>query len=476
MNGACGKLLDYNADDLRIDADANSRQPLRDPLVNNWLRNNQSIHNLTPIDRTDFFRSKLKRCKSNISSKVLHCHILPKNVKIMEYTTIKNGVDARLSIICHNESGFYNITKTAKLVYKLKCEVGRNSCQPTKPQQPSVQHERGPRVNQWFSNNQTKELFQACGKLLDYNADDLRIDVSTGPNDYRGTYVHPDLYDHFIAWIDPQYALLISMILKKYHAEANKKVMQEKDDKIDQLLYDNKTLLNKLDKQSEKIDQQSDEIRELLGYAKQTTSTLHEVQDTLTETKEEIKLAKTYLEEKSFTSTKNPSDKKKHHYFGATTYFVADVQHVKFVSGQKSYVDRTIHNLIVNDKHKIIIKPFYNANGIDLRQNAHEEFGKRRSERIKHINIKNALVDLEFNENLKKEIRVYNKANPENKRRYSSEKQTTRVVKVGDISIKFSKLSFTYNPNPYITFVEVLQIIKDVNGITQESPLSSDTE
>ena len=37
-----------------------------------------------------------------------------------DFTTLKNGIDTRLEIIQHIETGFYNITKTANLVYDLK--------------------------------------------------------------------------------------------------------------------------------------------------------------------------------------------------------------------------------------------------------------------------------------------------------------------------------------------------------------------
>ncbi len=37
----------------------------------------------------------------------------------MSFTTIKNGIDARVPILRHDESGFYNITKTATMIHQL---------------------------------------------------------------------------------------------------------------------------------------------------------------------------------------------------------------------------------------------------------------------------------------------------------------------------------------------------------------------
>ena len=124
----------------------------------------------------------------------------------------------------------------------------------------------------------------------------------------------------------------------------------------------------------------------------------------------------------------------------------------------------------------MIVKPFYNANGIDLRQNVNDEFVLRRDERIKEINSSNKIKDAAFNKTLKKEITAHNKANPDNKRSYMSEKKTTPPIRNRDIAVKFTKLSFTYTINPHIGFNEVLQIIIDVNNITQESPLQSSGE
>lgn len=235
---------------------------------------------------------------------------------------------------------------------------------------------------------------------------------------------------------------------------------------VESLSYD------KIDKLQYTVDKQSNEIKNLLGYAKETVNTLHEVQDDLTEVKEEVVIAKTYLREKSFVSTMNPSDDAKHHCFAATGYVFENNQVVKFITGQRDYVTKTITKKIENDNHEIIINPFYNANGIDLRYNAHERFVELRSERLNEINKINSENDTIFNKNLKKEIKKYNKSNPNNKRNYIDEKVKTPKVKARDISVKFGKLSFVYTNNNYISFQEILQIIYDINNITQESPMN----
>ena len=404
-----------------------------------------------------------------------------------DFTILKNGIDANIEIIRHDETGYYNVTKIANLINKLKSEnngLGGNVPNPdirSKTEQNEVAQNsatsdiRSKRINSWLKTDSTKELIKACKFYTDL--DEVVYELKAGtPTAYAGTYVHRYLYDQFLNWLDVKYAIRISRLLDDIHQEANKKIIEDKDDKIDKLQATVEAQSAEMKKQSAKLDKQSAEIAELLGYAKNTNQTLHEVQDDLTETKEEVKIAKSYLEEKSKTSTKNPSDESKHHYFGATTYIYENNQVVKFVSGQKSYVDKTIDRLVLKDNHKVIVKPFYNANGIDLRQNVHEEFIKRRAERIKEINTMNVSKDKEFNKKLLRDIREHNIANPDKKRVYLDEKRKTPLVRVKDIAVNFKKLSFTYTINPHIGFNEVLQIILDVNEITQESPLPSDEE
>lgn len=154
-------------------------------------------------------------------------------------------------------------------------------------------------------------------------------------------------------------------------------------------------------------------------------------------------------------------------FSAATTYFADGNQHVKFVNGQKSYVDKTLSSRVKNDKHEVIIKPFYNVDGIDLRHDVSKEFTSRRTSRIAAINDRNKLKDAIFNDQLKKDITAHNKANPGNKRVFSEEKQKTPLVRLKDIPVSFNKLSLAYTKNPHMSFNEVLQIIIDVNAITQ---------
>jgi hypothetical protein len=218
------------------------------------------------------------------------------------------------------------------------------------------------------------------------------------------------------------------------------------------------------------ISQLTKKVDDLLKVTKETNKIIKDQSNDLTEIKEINKINKSYLEEKSFVSTLNPTNNKLHHYFGATTYIENDKQIVKFVTGQNCYVTSTINKLIRDSEHTVIIKTFYNANGIDLRHNVYDAFAAKRYKIVTETNELNKKNDTIYNTQLKLEISTYNKNKPNIKRVYSQEKKTSKTIKLKDISVDFTKLKFVYIPNKYISLQEVIDIILDVNQVTQKSP------
>ncbi len=142
-----------------------------------------------------------------------------------EFRTLTNGVDDRLSIIRHELTGFYNISKMIKLVHTLKVEEAEASGSPRASiPLKSTKH--------WFDNQDTRELIQACGDA-NPQFDRVHYELKAGtPVQFAGTYVHHKLYDHFMMWLDRKYALRVSSILDKIHRESQEKLeraLKEKD-------------------------------------------------------------------------------------------------------------------------------------------------------------------------------------------------------------------------------------------------------
>ncbi len=265
-----------------------------------------------------------------------------------------------------------------------------------------------------------------------------------------------------VIYID--YYLLLEKIFKLYKEYQN--TYQEK--------------LNIL--KDDKIDRLENKIDELLGYANYATDQIDDandkidvIQDELTETKEEVSIVKNHLIDKSLLSTKNPASTSLHHHFAATTFTdINGIQYIKFTTGTKYYLDKTVHSLIADSGHKVLIQPFYNANGFDLRQNCRTKFILFRRQKIIEINKKNASDDKKFNKALDLEIRAHNRKNPNNRRVFMREKRKTAKIKVKDIEndVVFNVLSVTYVNNPYIAFEDVINIVLEMNLETQTSPIS----
>jgi len=410
---------------------------------------------------------------------------------IDDFAIIKNGVDDRIEIIQHVDTGFYNITKMLKLVDGLK----REDAKTVKGHTTGILVVSGKQVNHWFATQSTTELIKFAKRYT--RLDCVRYELKSGtPKRFWGTYVHRKLYDHFMIWLDKEYAFKVYEILDRIHTEANARIIAEKDDKIAELLREMRKQSAKMDAQSKQMDTQSDEIhelkemnREVLGYAKDTKATLNEVQeelgdtkdklddvqDDLTETKENVKRTKDILEEKCKVSTQNPTHERDHHYFAVTVRdMVGDVRQFIYTTGSKHYVDRTITQLVA-DGYKITIPMFYNANGFDLRKNCQTAFKKFLKQRLDAINRERAIADSVFNTPLNVEIRAHNRKyrkQPTKKRSFQNEKRTTKQLKPKDIPIRYRVRTCEYHDNPYISFDDVRQIVIDTNMATQKSPLA----
>ncbi len=386
------------------------------------------------------------------------------------FTTIVNGVDNRIQIIQHKETGFYNITKMAKLVNNLIVEDKKLENNDV-ARILATSDKRDSR--HWFANTDTKILIDAC--LEETGLEYVQYELKKGtPTRFAGTYVHRYLYDHFMSWLDKKYAMKVSIILDKLHQDATRKAIDDaikpKDDEISEL----KEMLRK---QDIKIDTQTAKMDKLIGYARDTKDSLDDVKDDLEETKEIARNTMEHLTDKSLVSTMNPDDESKHHNFAVSRLVKIDGTIIlKLISGQRSYVNDTI-NEYIDDGYDIVIPITYNANGIDLRQNCSKEFTKFRKEHLKEFNLAKKQEVEQFNNALEEEIKQYNRKHPNNKRIFENECHKYVRVLIKDIHIKWNKCTIEYVDNECITFDDCIDLIKRVNHITQTNPLSeSDDE
>ena len=443
-----------------------------------------------------------------------------------QFTILKNGIDTRLEIIQDNETGFYNITKTAKMIADLlknegnsennevcrkvhgsnKIEKEANNEGNTENNEPGgirpgsnkIQKEannegnsennelpriRGgsnklERVYKWFENDTTQTLIDECKQQT--RLDNVKYELAKGtPKRFAGTYVHKLLFDHFLAWLDPRYAIKISIILDSIHQDANRKLLREKDDAISELKQS-------IDKQSEQMNAKIDK---LLNYSNAITrqnvdllERTDHLQITADMTQEELdkslifqKEILNHLVDKSYKSTMNPANPNQ------ITNFAVLMPNKKngrtiLVRGQVKHVNRMINKY--SETHKLIIDSIYNANAINLVINAKQAYEDYRDN---YIDRYNAPI-IQYNDNLRAEINEYNKqsaiqnkikgATFRGRRSYYDERMP--LLTIDDIPIKFGTTFITYKKNKHIRYKEVIQCIKDVNELTQKSPAASD--
>ncbi len=188
-------------------------------------------------------------------------------------------------------------------------------------------------------------------------------------------YVHKLLYDHFLAWLDPRYAIKISIILDNIHNDANKKLIEQKDRAIDELKDNIGELNQKIDNQSAKIDQ-------LLQFGNKLVGQNEDLQLTMDMTREELSESLDHLVKKSFKCTIDPID------VGKITHFAVlapiNGNRTILVRGQRKQVMKKIAQH--SETHSPVIDITYNANSINLIENAKKKFMKIRKEYLSKYN------------------------------------------------------------------------------------------
>ncbi len=188
----------------------------------------------------------------------------------MSFTTIKNGVDERLTIIRHDESGFYNITKTARLIHKLK-----NANSESAPSDSAISKQ----IEDWLSNIDTTRLFDGLATFLNQSVDSLKFEITSGSYEHRGTYVHPKIYDLFVAWLDPDYTWRISDILEKILVNANRVLQDEEARRHEEAR-------RRHDEEARhRREEHRRQIDELLEYAKKTSDDIGSIKNKVVDIK-----------------------------------------------------------------------------------------------------------------------------------------------------------------------------------------------
>lgn len=119
----------------------------------------------------------------------------------------------------------------------------------------------GKEFKNWYQLIGTKDLINELSRSAGIPADLLVNKIMTGPNDQRGTYIHPDLAIHFAMWCSPIVAIQVSSWVKELlitgKVELGKEKSREELDNMQKELLlsqnENKKLLDDKNIKEERI-------------------------------------------------------------------------------------------------------------------------------------------------------------------------------------------------------------------------------
>ncbi len=294
------------------------------------------------------------------------------------------------------------------------------------------------------------------------------------------------------------YQIMFDKNQSEKQAEEFKKTINEKDKTINEKDSSIQSLENKINKLIDLATEQGvilkdtkyqnnkllSDIHDMNNEIKDANNKLDDANNKLDDANNEIQnvnntltRALDHLEDKSLHSTLDPKDKKKIHHFLITKREIIkngeSNQKVKFITGQLDYIEKNI-TASQQDKNTEVVGPFYTANGIDLRNNAFDEF-KNRMKTYK-INY-NKIIQRNRADNKKLKTKITkqfkdSKSLTEIDEIYNSHpaKKDEATIKDSDITVKYSKTGFEYIQNKYISYDEVFKIILEVNDLTQTPP------
>lgn len=361
------------------------------------------------------------------------------------FSTIQDAVDTNITIIRHDQTGNYNITKTLNQYNEI--------------------HGTKKKIKYWNETQDGKDTRAAAIEL--YGNDAIYELRENTQNEHMGTYVNPDLYRAILMWADKGYAFKIFAIIRKHQEEYQRKL--EFENGAFQSAFG--VLLNKMDELGNKFDVADKRAVD----AEFSLEKLNKGMDTVV----------SMLQEKSIVSTMNPTNPKLHHNFVIMGYQFTHAATGKtgwvlaFIAGQELNVKKAIRKKYADEDHAwiIVVQMHYNANPIDLRNNIETKINEFIASRVLNVNEKNRIQIESDNETLKEEIRAYmsNKQPDEPKRLYSQEKKKFIKLTIGQIPITCKKTRAVYIGNDHIEYDEFLNTITGVNEETQKSPFQSET-
>ena len=276
-----------------------------------------------------------------------------------QFESFNNVVNKDITIIKEINSGFYNITHSRNIIHNIRQKENKITKE----------------VKKWFRLKDSDEIINKFKTIL--NIDTISFILNEGvEKKYEGTYVHKDLYQWILQWLDFDYAITIINIINKLQEEYITKIkiqMEEKDSKIDQLidkvnsiidineeqsnmLNNQNVLLNdqtiKINDQTIKINDQTSLIKDQITFIKNQESKIDELQNSVDQTNNTLDILDYKVEEiRDVVHERNnnvnivPNDDEYNHYI---TLVLDDDNCARILTGQRVYVERQLRTTYSN--------------------------------------------------------------------------------------------------------------------------------
>ena len=262
-------------------------------------------------------------------------------------------------------------------------------------------------------------------------------------------------------------------IFCRYHSFLTKVIKYYNDFQIGlkDLLDEEKNRLIAM--KDDKIDILGAKIDQLLEFGNKIVGQNDRLQLTVDMTREELSESLDYLVEKSYHSTIDPDNESKITHFAALAPMnESNEGKTILIRGQRSHIEKKTNQY--EDTHHPVIDTTYNANAINLIENSKQEFKQVIRTYVREYNAPITSYNAKLQKEISKHNREVRKSGQGVMREYLAERK--EKISLSDIPVSFTNTAIHYTANPHISYERVIDIIRNMNGRTQKSPLSSDTE
>ncbi len=415
--------------------------------------------------------------------------------RFIEITDIVND---KIKIVVDNETGFMNATKTLGQFYDCY-KAGKDATRKE--------------VGAWPRLKAAKQLIESVKTKCDIEEPLYVLDKDI-PDEYKGTYMQPMLYDSFLMWIDSDYAFDVICAIRKFREDTFNTIVREyicaKDviigisDAISELTGSTKGypsgngtqdmncneveefLVSEISNVVSMLREQSllpAESKKLSPAAapKATASkatapkaTAKAKKPTTSSNSKKAAPKATAESKKPMASPDSKSSKTK-----ASNYVCYEYESVSedgkkchnlaLMAGTRGSVLSAMKKLDNDTEHewKEVIS-MYVEDSAALRNGIKNRIADHKAMIVKRANDERTAAVTKLNDALKAEIKEHNKANPEDKRAFKDEKHTVKKMSVKDIPIQATVRGSTYIENEYVSYEEYLDLIRGTDTETKE--------